>query len=94
MGLIIKLLKLKFTKVILLLLFIAFIASLYFYRSWYITQYHKAVGFYYVNKGDKAYREKKYQNAVELYRIGLKHYPGHSNASCNLGNIYVSFENY
>lgn len=94
MGLIIKLLKLKITKAILLLLFIAFIASLYFYKSWYITQYHKAVGFYYVNKGDKAYREKKYQTAVELYRIGLKHYPGHSNASCNLGNIYVSFENY
>ena len=22
------------------------------------------------------------------------HYPGHSGASCNLGNIYVSFENY
>lgn len=94
MNFIIKLLKLRITKIILSILFILFIASLFFCTKWYITQYHKAVGFYYVNKGDKAYREKKYQKAVEMYRIGLKHYPGHSNASCNLGNIYVSFENY
>lgn len=94
MGLIIKLLKLRITKVILILLLIAFIASLYFCRGWYINQYHKAAGFYYVNKGDKAFHEKRYQKAVEMYRAGLKHYPGHSNASCNLGNIYVSFENY
>ncbi len=94
MGFIIKLLKLKITKIILSLLVIAFFASLYFYKDWYITQYNKGIGFYYVNKGDKAFKNKKYQKAIDYYRVALNHYPGHSRASCNLGNIYVSFENY
>lgn len=94
MGFIIKLLKLRITKVLIFLLTVAFIASLYFYRDWYFVQYHKCIGFYFVNKGDKAYREHKYQKAIDYYKVALKHYPGHSNASCNLGNIYVSFENY
>ena len=94
MGFIIKLLKLRITKVLIFLLMVAFIASLYFYRDWYLVQYHKCIGFYYVNKGDKAYKETKYQTAVDNYRKALQLYPGHSRASCNLGNIYVSFENY
>ena len=94
MGFIIKLLKLKITKVFIFLLFVAFVASLYFYQDWYKVQYDKCIGFYYVNKGDKAYREKKYQKAIDYYKIALKKYPGHSRASCNLGNMYVSFENY
>ena len=94
MGLIIKLLKLRVTKLFFLLLFVVFIGSLFLCRGWYVRQYHKCIGFYYVNKGDKAYKEKRYQTAVELYKLALKHYPGHSTASCNLGNIYVSFENY
>ena len=94
MGFIIKLLKLKITKMFLCLLLIAFIASLYFYKDWYYKQYEKCVGFYYIYKGDKAFKKQKYQQAVENYRLGLKYYPEHSIASCNLGNIYVSFENY
>ena len=94
MDLIIRILRLRVVKVLLFLLFIAFLASLYFYKDWYIVQYHKCVGFYYVHKGDKAYQNKDYQRAVEFYREALRNYPGHSKASCNLGNIYVSFENY
>ena len=94
MDFIIKLLKLKVTKVFLCILMITFIASLYFYRDWYFRQYHKCIGFYYVNKGDKAYRDKKYQKAIDMYKTALRHYPEHSRAGCNLGNIYVSFENY
>ena len=94
MDLIIKLLKLEITKAIFIILMIAFAASLYFYKDWYIRQYHKCIGFYYVNKGDRAFRLRKYQKAINYYKTGLKHYPGHSGASCNLGNIYVSFENY
>ena len=94
MELIIKILQLKITKIFLFLLFVVFVLSLFFCRHWYITQYHKAVGFYYVHKGDKAYKNRKYQQAIELYKIALRNYPGHSRASCNLGNIYVSFENY
>lgn len=94
MELIIKILQLRITKIFLFLLFVAFLLSLYFCRDWYKIQYHKCVGFYYVHKGDKAYKKRHYQQAIELYKIGLRNYPGHSRASCNLGNIYVSFENY
>lgn len=94
MGLIIKLLKLKITKMFLCLLMIAFIASLYFCKDWYFLQFQRCKGFYYIYLGDKAFKEQKYQKAVDNYRIGLKYYPEHASASCNLGNIYVSFENY
>ncbi len=94
MNLIIKLLKLRITKIFLFVLMILFIASLYFCRNWYFIQYHKCIGFYYVHKGDKAYKKAKYQKAIDYYRTALRNYPGHSRASCNLGNIYVSFENY
>ncbi len=94
MNLIIKLLKLRITKIILTVLMIAFIASLYFCRDWYFVQYHKCIGFYFVNKGDKAYKKARYQKAIDYYKTALRNYPGHSRASCNLGNIYVSFENY
>lgn len=94
MNLIIKLLKLRITKIILLILMIAFVLSLFFYRDWYFVQYHKCIGFYYVQKGDKAYKKQKYQKAIDYYKTALHNYPGHSRASCNLGNIYVSFENY
>ena len=94
MDFIIKLLRLKITKFVLFILMVAFITSLYFCREWYAKQYHKCLGFYYVHEGDKAYQKQKYQKAIDNYRTGLKHYPEHSRASCNLGNIYVSFENY
>lgn len=94
MGLIIRLLKLRITKVLIAIILIAFVASLYFYRTWYEVQYHKLIGCYYVYRGDKAYVKGQYQKAVDNYKEGLKHYPGHSKACWNLGNIYVSFENY
>lgn len=94
MNFIIKILKLRITRIILLLLVLGFIVSLFICKNWYIKQYNKGVGFYYVSKGDKAYRSGKYQRAVDFYRTALSYYPAHSGASCNLGNIYVSFENY
>lgn len=94
MNFIIKLLKLKIVKILLSILLISFIASLYFFKDWYVVQYHKCIGFYYVHKGDTAYKKQKYQSAIDYYKLALKNYPAHSRASCNLGNIYVSFENY
>ena len=94
MGFIIKLLKSTIVKVLFIVLIIAFVASLFLCKNWYITQYNKAVGYYYVHEGDKAYRNKNYTQAVMNYRKALALYPGHYRASWNLGNIYVSFENY
>lgn len=72
----------------------AIIASLYFYLDWYKIQYNKIIGCHYVYLGDKAFRSKKYQKAIDNYKLALKYYPQHVKASWNLGNIYVSFENY
>ena len=94
MDLIIKIFQHKITKILLFLALIALILSVYFFRAWYSVQYHKALGFYYVYKADRAYKQQKYQKAIDLYKAALSNYPGHSRASCNLGNIYVSFENY
>lgn len=77
-----------------IIIIIGFVASLFFAKDFYLRQYHKCIGFYFVHKGDVSYKNKKYQKAVDYYRTALYHYPGHSRASCNLGNIYVSFENY
>lgn len=94
MGFIVKLLKLKIVKILLSIILISFIASLFFFKDWYYVQYQKCIGFYYVHQGDRAYKNQKYQKAIDYYKIALNKYPGHSRASCNLGNIYVSFENY
>lgn len=94
MNIIIKLLKKTVTKVILAVLVITFLLSLFFFWGWYEKQYNKLWGFYYVYQGDKAYRKQKYQKAVGYYVTGLKLYPEHSKAQCNLGNIYVAYENY
>lgn len=65
-----------------------------FYRDWFETQYSKALGMYYVYKGDKAYRHADLQKAIDYYNQGLVLYPGHYGAWYNLGNIYVAYEDY
>ena len=68
--------------------------SVYFAPKWYAKQYKKLWGYYYVYKGDKAYKASKYQRAVDYYMKGLEYYPEHSKARCNLGHLYVVYENY
>lgn len=94
MNIIIKLLKKTVTKVILLIIVLLFLLSLFVFWGWYEKQYNKLWGYYYVYKGDKAYSNAKYQKAVDYYTVALRYYPEHSKARCNLGNIYVAFENY
>lgn len=57
-------------------------------------QVDKVKGVYYVYKGDKAYRNYKMQDAIKYYNKGLNLYPQHYGAWCNLGNIYVAYEDY
>lgn len=52
------------------------------------------VGMYYVNKGDKAYRKRNHSEAIKYYQKGLKAYPKHYEAWTNLGNIYVTYEDF
>lgn len=94
MNIIVNLFKKTVTKVILLIIVLGSLLSLFFFWGWYEKQYNKLWGYYYVYQGDKAYRAAKYQKAVDYYQSGLRLYPEHSKAQCNLGNIYVAYENY
>lgn len=81
-------------KIIFILLFVVIIASIFLCRDWYEKQIHKIKGVYYIYIGDKYFAKKELNNAVKFYIMGLKEYPEHSQARCNLANIYVSYEDY
>jgi len=75
-----------------MLILIAYIAI--FRQDIAIHQYDKAVGMYYIYKGDKALKKQELQDAIKYYRAGLEKYPNHYNAWFNLGNLYVLYEDY
>lgn len=83
-----------FSKTVITVLLILFVASAFFFWGWYVKQYNKLWGYYYVYKGDKFYHSGKLQKAIDNYNLGLKYYPEHSKARCNLGNIFVIYEDY
>src|SRR5574344_614242 len=89
-----KLFKKTLPKVVALILVILFAISIFVFWGWYVKQVNKVWGLYYVYQGDKAYRAHKLEKAIRLYRTGLEKYPEHSQARCNLGNIYVKYEDY
>lgn len=68
--------------------------SFFFFWGWYEKQVNKCIGFYLIYKGDKAQRGGNLEKAITLYKQGLEKYPEHSLARCNLGNIYVKYEDY
>ncbi len=75
-----------------MLVIIAYIAI--FRQDIVIHQYNKAIGMYYIYKGDKALKKQDLQDAIGFYRAGLEKYPRHYNAWFNLGNLYVLYEDY
>ena len=81
-------------KIFIAAIIISVVVHAYLYPQWYVKQYKKLWGYYYVYKGDKAYKASKYQRAVDYYMKGLEYYPEHSKARCNLGHLYVVYENY
>lgn len=86
----------KFLSAIFSLLVIAGIAAaIYFNQSFVKTHIvDRAKGMYYIQKGDEAYRKMNTNKAIKFYNKGLKLFPGHYTAWYNLGNIYVSYEDY
>jgi tetratricopeptide (TPR) repeat protein len=89
-----KLFRKTVPKVILGILVILFFLSLFFFWGWYAKQFDKAWGMYYVYQGDKAYKAHKLEKAIKFYKTGISKYPEHALALCNLGNIYVKYEDY
>lgn len=94
MNPILKILKSTVTKVVLLILILVFLFCVFFFWGWFEKQINKGFGFYYVYQGDKAYAKGKLEDAIRLYKQGLDKYPEHSIARCNLGNIYVKYEDF
>ena len=89
------------------ILLIAAAVTLYFFnpswQNWCNKQRDKALGFYHIYQGDKALEKsrekdsnisKELTNAVKLYNKGLREFPEHYQARCNLAGIYVLFEDY
>lgn len=82
----------KFFKFLFILLLLA---GLFFGRD-YVRKYviNRALGIYYVYKGDRAYHKHKLAYSIEYYNKGLEYFPSHYTAWHNLGNIYVVYEDY
>lgn len=90
---------LEFTKnttvrVISLLLVLCLIASFFIFPGFYKSQWHKIQSFYYVYKGDRAYKKHIPQDAINNYTKALKLHPKHVRARYNLANLYVAYEDY
>lgn len=86
-------------KLFTLLLYLICIAGLVFVgvfkRDWVQRNViNKIEGMYFVYKGDRAYRHHKLSYAIDYYKHGLELYEKHYSAWCNLGNIYVAYEDY
>ena len=69
-------------------------ALIYFNKPYCMHQINKVKAVYYIEKGDMAYSKSEMHNAIRLYSKGLSLYPKHYEAWYNLGNIYVSYEDY
>lgn len=82
------------TKITAVIVLVLLILSVFVFWGWYEKQINKVRGYYYVYKGDKAYKKGKFQKAINNYNTGLRLYPGHAKARCNLGSIYVMYEDY
>lgn len=77
-----------------LLIIAAIITTVVMYPQWYKKQWNKVIGMYYVAKGDHLLRKTEFQKAINEYKHGLELYPNHYGAWFNLGNIYVTYEDY
>ncbi|MGN0192194.1 MAG: tetratricopeptide repeat protein [Candidatus Gastranaerophilaceae bacterium] len=94
MNVFIQIMKKTVTKMILAVLCLMLLLSVFVFWTWWEKQFKKIPGYYNVYKGDKAYRNANYQKAIDYYKRGLEYYPEHAEARCNLGNLYVVYENF
>ena len=89
-----KIFKSTLAKIISAVLIIGFALSIFFFFDFYERQIDKMKGFYWVHKGDNAFKKQDLQNAIYFYEKGIKLHPKHFRAMYNLANIYVVYEDY
>ena len=88
-------LKKIFSSLFSLLIIAGIAAAVYFNQQFVKTHIiNRVKGMYYIYQGDKAYRKMNTNKAIEYYNKGLSLFPKHYTAWYNLGNIYVSYEDY
>ena len=88
---------------LIILAVVAYYKEIQPWYGWCNRQKDKATGFYNIYLGDKALEKsrepdaniaKELTKAVKFYNKGLKAFPEHYQARCNLAGIYVLFEDY
>lgn len=81
-------------RVISILLVLCLIGGYFIFPEFYKTQWHKVQSYYYVYLGDKAYKNRSPQEAINNYIHALDLHPKHVRARYNLANLYVVYEDY
>ncbi len=81
-------------RVISLLLVLCLIGGYFIYPRFYKKQWYKIQSYYYVYKGDKAYKKNLKEEAIKNYTHALELHPKHIRARYNLANLYVVYEDY
>ena len=89
-----KIFESTLAKVISAVLIISLIASFFLFYGFWERQVNKVKGFYWVHKGDKAFKQHDLQNAIYHYERGIRLHPKHYRAMYNLANLYVVYEDY
>lgn len=89
-----RILQSTIAKVISTVLILSFVLSGFFFFDFYLRQYNKAIGYWWIFKGDKALKKENLQEAIECYEKGIELHPTHYKAMYNLANIYVFYEDY
>lgn len=89
-----KIFQSTIAKVISTVLILSFVLSGFFFFDFYLTQYNKVKGYWWIFKGDKALKKEDLQSAISCYERGIKLHPWHYRAMYNLANIYVFYEDY
>ena len=81
-------------KVISAVLIILFALSIFVFFDFYKREINKFQGYYWIYKGDKAFKKQDLSKAIYFYEKGIKLHPKHYKAMYNLANIYVVYEDY
>ena len=81
-------------KVISTVLIVLFALSIFVFFDFYKREINKFQGYYWIYKGDKAFKKHDLSKAIYFYEKGIKLHPKHYKAMYNLANIYVVYEDY
>lgn len=89
-----RLIKNTTFRMLMVVILIITIILCFAFKEQLLVQRDHVVAYYKVYEGDKYYKKKKLQKAIDYYNEALELYPEHVKARYNLGNIYVTYEDF